>query len=90
MSALCLLHLTILRSILVTVRNLLDEVDDALPQPGVLDLHECFDERRAVGGGEKIGHAGGPNIGSRINREVHGRIWERPEVRILRATRRRR
>jgi hypothetical protein len=28
-----------------------------------------------------------PNIGSRMNREVHVRIWERPEVRILRATR---
>jgi hypothetical protein len=25
-----------------------------------------------------------------MNREVHVRIWERPEVRILRATRRRR
>src|SRR6516225_5848197 len=29
-----------------------------------------------------------PNIGSRMNREVHVRIWERPEVRVLRATRR--
>src|SRR6516162_8909248 len=28
-----------------------------------------------------------PNIGSRMNREVHVRIWERPEVRVLRATR---
>src|SRR6516164_6959232 len=28
-----------------------------------------------------------PNIGSRMNREVHVRIWERPAVRILRATR---
>src|SRR6516162_6798743 len=28
-----------------------------------------------------------PNIGSRMNREVHVRIWERPEVRALRATR---
>ena len=28
------------------------------------------------------------DIGSRMNREVHVRIWERPEVRILRATRR--
>src|SRR5215510_3622039 len=27
------------------------------------------------------------NIGSRMNREVHVRIWERPEVRVLRATR---
>ena len=26
-----------------------------------------------------------PNIGSRMNREVHVRIWERPEVRVLRA-----
>src|SRR5258708_13232687 len=28
-----------------------------------------------------------PNIGSRMNREVHVRIWQRPEVRVLRATR---
>src|SRR5450631_4895455 len=28
-----------------------------------------------------------PNIGSRMNREVHARFWERPEVRFLRATR---
>src|SRR6516164_1666709 len=28
-----------------------------------------------------------PNIGSRMNREVHVRIWERPEVRVLWATR---
>src|SRR5262245_23678929 len=28
-----------------------------------------------------------PNIGSRVNREVHARIWERPGVRFLRATR---
>ena len=28
-----------------------------------------------------------PNIGSRINREVHVRIWERPEGSHLRATR---
>jgi hypothetical protein len=28
-----------------------------------------------------------PNIGSRMNREVHVRIRERPEVRVLRATR---
>src|SRR5262249_36787738 len=27
------------------------------------------------------------NIGSRMNREVHVRFWERPEVRLLRATR---
>jgi hypothetical protein len=27
------------------------------------------------------------NIGSRVNREVHARFWERPEVRFLRATR---
>jgi hypothetical protein len=31
-----------------------------------------------------------PNIGSRMNREVHVRIWERPEVRVLRATSRKR
>ena len=31
---------------------------------------------------------GRPNIGSRMNREAHVRIWERPEVRALRATRR--
>ncbi len=29
-----------------------------------------------------------PNIGSRMNREVHVRFWERPEVRLLWATRR--
>jgi hypothetical protein len=28
-----------------------------------------------------------PNIGSRVNREVHARIWEHPGVRFLRATR---
>ena len=28
------------------------------------------------------------NIGSRVNREVHARFWERPGVRFLRATRR--
>jgi hypothetical protein len=28
-----------------------------------------------------------PSIGSRVNREVHARIWERPGVRFLRATR---
>ena len=29
-----------------------------------------------------------PNIGSRMNREVHVRVWERAEVKFLRATRR--
>src|SRR5262245_13927878 len=28
-----------------------------------------------------------PNIGSRMNREVHVRLWERAEVKFLRATR---
>jgi hypothetical protein len=28
-----------------------------------------------------------PNIGSRMNRKVHVRFWERPEVKFLRATR---
>src|SRR5262245_56171740 len=28
-----------------------------------------------------------PNIGSRMNREVHVRFWERPGVKVLRATR---
>ena len=28
-----------------------------------------------------------PNIGSRVNREVHARFWERPGVKLLRATR---
>ena len=28
-----------------------------------------------------------PNIGSRVNREVHARFWERPGVKFLRATR---
>jgi hypothetical protein len=28
-----------------------------------------------------------PNIASRVNREVHARFWERPEVKFLRATR---
>src|SRR5215510_9910333 len=28
-----------------------------------------------------------PNIGSRMNREVHVRFWERAEVKFLRATR---
>jgi hypothetical protein len=27
------------------------------------------------------------NIGSRVNREVHARFWERPGMRFLRATR---
>src|SRR6266404_7552566 len=31
-----------------------------------------------------------PNIGSRMNREVHVRFWERPEVKALRATRQKR
>ena len=31
-----------------------------------------------------------PNIGSRVNREVHARFWERPEVKFLRATRQQR
>ena len=30
------------------------------------------------------------NIGSRMNREVHVRFWERPEVKALRATRQKR
>ena len=30
-----------------------------------------------------------PNIGSRVNREVHARFWERPGVKLLRATRQR-
>src|ERR1017187_10286654 len=58
MSALYLLHLSMLCSILVTVRNLPNEVDDATPQFDVLDLHEGFGERQAVGGGEKFGHVG--------------------------------
>ena len=28
-----------------------------------------------------------PNIGSRVNREIHARFWERVEVKFLRATR---
>src|SRR5262245_10223145 len=28
-----------------------------------------------------------PNIGSRVNRQVHARFWERPEAKVLRATR---
>jgi hypothetical protein len=32
-------------------------------------------------------HGNGRTFGSRMNREVHVRIWERPEVRVLRATR---
>jgi hypothetical protein len=28
-----------------------------------------------------------PNIGSRVNREVHARFWERAEVKLFRATR---
>src|SRR5215470_8194678 len=28
-----------------------------------------------------------PNNGSRMNREVHVRLWESPEVKVLRATR---
>jgi hypothetical protein len=28
-----------------------------------------------------------PDIGSRVNQEVHARFWERPEVKFLRATR---
>jgi Putative polyhydroxyalkanoic acid system protein (PHA_gran_rgn) len=28
-----------------------------------------------------------PTIGSRVNREVHARFWERAEVKFLRATR---
>src|SRR5262245_48881272 len=42
---------------------------------------------------ETLGHDPGrqrPNIGSRVNREVHARFWERAEVRFLRATRQQR
>ena len=28
-----------------------------------------------------------PDIGSRVTREGHARFWERPEVKLLRATR---
>src|SRR5450759_5717113 len=47
----------------------------------------------ATGGARGRGKAAGRvcqrlNIGSRVNREVHARIWERPGVRFLRATRR--
>jgi len=31
-----------------------------------------------------------PNIGSRVNREIHARFWERVEVKFLRATRQKR
>ena len=48
-----------LRSILVTASDLLDEVGDATPQLGVPNLHEGFGERQAVGGGEELGHVGG-------------------------------
>src|SRR5450759_5936300 len=46
----------------------------------------------ATGGARGRGKAAGRvcqrlNIGSRVNREVHARIWERPVVRCLRATR---
>src|ERR1035437_6077317 len=46
----------------------------------------------ATGGARGRGKAAGRvcqrlNIGSRVSREVHARIWERPGVRFLRATR---
>src|ERR1035437_2343603 len=49
----------------------------------------------ATGGARGRGKAAGRvcqrlNIGSRVNREVHARIWERPGVRFLRATRQKR
>src|SRR4029079_3684989 len=39
--------------------NLLDQVDDAPPELGIVDAHERLGERQAVGGREKIGHIGG-------------------------------
>ena len=36
--------------------DLLDEVDDAPPQLGVGDAHECLGQRQAIGGSKKVGH----------------------------------
>src|SRR5208283_1580705 len=39
--------------------DLLDKVDDAAPQFGVGDAHECFGESQAVRSGEKVGNVSG-------------------------------
>src|SRR4029077_20561433 len=46
-------------SALAAACDLLDEVDDAPPQLGIVDTHECLGERQAVGCSEKIGHVSG-------------------------------
>ena len=47
------------RSVLVVAGDLLDQIDDAAAQLGVLDPHEGLGQRQAVGGREKIGDIGG-------------------------------
>src|SRR5580704_17823700 len=47
-----------LTSVLV-VGDLLDQVDDATPQLGIIDARERLGEGEAVRGGEKIGDIGG-------------------------------
>ena len=50
--------------------------------------------RESTGNGRNCGHGKAdrhlrrPNIGSRVNREVHARFWERLGVKFPRATRR--
>jgi len=49
---------TISASELLTFRHLLDQLDNAPAQFGILDLDERFGQRKAVGGGEEIRHIG--------------------------------
>src|ERR1700693_3859310 len=44
---------------LLVVGDLLDQVDDAPSQLGIIDARERLGERQPVRGGEKIGHIGG-------------------------------
>jgi len=44
---------------LLVVGDLLDQVDDAPSQLGIVDARERLGEGEAVRGGEKIGHIGG-------------------------------
>ena len=50
-----------------------------------------WQQEEPCGGGKVVRHASSvcqrPNIGSRVSREVHARIWERLGVRFPRATR---
>ena len=47
------------RQAVVFAGDLLDQIDDAAAQLGVLDAHERLGQREAVGGREEIRHVGG-------------------------------